>query len=275
MNAAQGTRILKEDALGRVERLEVARPGLRSPAVEERTIVCVRRVACGGRIPGSRWLARRLMARERRALLAIDGLPGVPRVLDDEELARHASPEREAPRRGDVLLRSWIAGTPLHRAQALPEDFFDHLDDLVLAMHARGVCHNDLHKEQNIVVGDDGYPCLVDFQLASRHPRASRLFVSRERDDLRHVEKHRRRYTRDGRGARGREPSRGRGHGLKRSRLAHWWRRVVKPVYLLVTRKLFDARDGEERRDSGGPWPIWTQALGPRRAAERPRSAAQ
>jgi serine/threonine protein kinase len=136
----------------------------------------------------------------------------------------------------------------------------------VHALHARGVCHNDLHKEQNVLVDPEGRPKLVDFQLASCHARRGRLFASRAREDLRHVEKHRRRYTRLGRGPQGGpEPSSGAGRDLRRSWLARTWRRLGKPVYVFVTRSLLRTRDGEERRPSSGPWPLWTEPIGRRR----------
>jgi RIO-like serine/threonine protein kinase len=250
----QAPLVLKRDALGRVERIEHAgRP-------------YARRVACGGRLPLSRWVARRLLARERAALRRLDGLEGVPRVVDDPALRGPGDPR-------DVLVRSWIEGEALPGAAALPADFFDRLDELVAAVHARGVCHNDLHKEPNVVVGRDGYPWLVDFQLASVHRGAGALFRSRCREDLRHVEKHRRRYTRLGRGPGG-EELRGAGRGLPRSWLARVWRRLGKPLYLLVTRGPWGGRDGaEQRRPSSGPWPAWTPPVGPRAAADQRMSS--
>ncbi|MFN0009715.1 MAG: serine/threonine protein kinase [Planctomycetota bacterium] len=237
MSGAHVDLVLKADALGRVERV-VAPDGS----------VRVRRVACGGTILGSRFVARRLLAREERALRLLEGLEGVPRLLE------------VAP---GILERSWIEGTPLSRTESLPQDFFDRLDDLVRALHARGVCHNDLHKEQNVLVAADGWPALLDFQLASIHRPGSRAGTSRARDDLRHVEKHRRRYTRDGRGPAGVPESRGAGHGIRRSTTALVWRRTVKPAYVFVTRKLLATRDGEPRRESTGPWPRWSPPLRP------------
>lgn len=230
---------LKADAFGRVEL--VRRDELRA----------TRRVACGSRLPGTRFIARRLLAREQRALVALEPLVGVPRALEHEQ-------------RAGVLVRSWIEGEALHRALSLPTDFFDRLDELVAELHARGVCHNDLHKEQNVIAGADGYPHLIDFQLASVHRRRGRLFESRVRDDLRHVQKHRRRYTRDGRGPAG-EEQRGRGHGVQRSLVARAWRRSGKPLYNWLTRRVLRTRDGEERRPSSGPWPRWDPPVGPRR----------
>jgi len=238
---------LKSDLLGSVELLGRG---------EERVI---RRLATGSRVPGSALLARHLLARERRSLGALEGLTGIPRVEDPAAWASLAHGRRAA----SVLLREYISGEPLHRARILPRNFFDLLDSLVLTLHEHGVCHNDLHKEQNILVQPDGRPALIDFQLSSVHGRRGGLFRSRVQDDLRHLQKHRRRYTRDGRGPAGEAEQHGAFHGLPRTGTSALWRRTGKPLYLLLTRGLLNTRDGEERRPSSGPWPEWTDALGP------------
>jgi len=238
MGDPESVAVLKRDALGRVERVE--REGERR----------VRRVACGGRLPLSALVARLLLARERRALQALAGLDGVPELERDP---------RWGGGRG-VLVRSYTEGRPLHEAERLPADFFEHLAALVQRLHARGVCHNDLHKEQNVLVRPDGRPALIDFQLASLHRRRGRAFASRAHDDLRHVDKHARRYLRPGRGpSDAAAPS---GPRPPRSLTARLWRRLVKPLYNLVTRRLLGTRDGEARRPSSGPWPSWGEPLG-------------
>ncbi len=244
MAEQQAITVLKRDQLGRVERVEGAHGA------------CVRRVASGSALPLSGLLARLFAGRERRALAALAGLEGVPRLVRD--------PALEAPRPDAVVLRSFIEGRALSRAEELPEDFFEHLDRLVAALHARGVCHNDLHKEQNILVGADGLPYLLDFQLASVHARRGALFASRVREDLRHVEKHRRRYTRLGRGPRGQSQA-GAGAAYRRSWIARAWKRGVKPLYEFASRRVLGTQDGEERRSENGPWPRWTPPLGARR----------
>lgn len=240
---------LKADALGRVERLDT------------RSGVLVRRVPAGGRIPGSAFVARRLARRERRALAALAGLDGVPRLVDAPDVARwHADgapPPSPATARA-CTLREFVDGEPLSRAASLPSDFFEHLAALVAAVHARGVCHNDLHKEQNVLVRCDGRPALVDFQLASVHVRRGRAFRVRVREDLRHVEKHRQRYVRRGRT----RAEAGLAPLPRRGLSSALWRRLAKPVYVAVTRGLLRTRDGEERRPSRGPWPEWTAPLG-------------
>jgi len=243
---------LKRDAFGRVELL--------AAGAERRT----RRVACGGRALGSRWLARRLLARERRALERLAGLPGVPELERDERWARAPFEGVGGGGGDDVLVRSWIEGQPLHAARSLPEDFFERLAELVGALHARGVCHNDLHKEQNVIAGADGWPYVIDFQLASTHAPGSRSLATRAREDLRHVEKHRRRYLRADGGPAAKAEQRATLPPLERSTLAWLWRRGGKPIYALVMRVL-GARDAPEpRRSASGPWPVWTAPRGPR-----------
>jgi serine/threonine protein kinase len=246
MGPPQVVRELKSDSFGRVELLD-GHAGL-----------VVRRVACGGRAPGSRVVARVLAQRERIALARLDGVPGVARLLQYADYAGATSEEGVPPTPADVLLRSWIEGVPLHAATRLPRDFFERLTDLVEALHARGVCHNDLHKEPNVLVTPDGYPALVDFQLASVHARGGRAFRARVREDLRHVTKHQRRYFLQG--ARPEDA----GPAARRGRVAAVWMRTGKPVYNFVTRRLLRTRDGEPRRPSAGPWPTWTAPVGPR-----------
>lgn len=215
-------RVLKRDVLGRVE------------IVRSRSLLAVRRLACGNGWPLTAMVARFLLRREVAALARLAGVVGVPRIL--------------AVSLGCAeLLRTYEAGEPLWAVDRLAEDFFDRLHDLVVQMHDRGVCHNDLHKENNILVGPAGEPSLVDFQLASVHAAASWLFCRRRTADLRYVEKHRRRY--DTRGASD--------AGHDRPRRA---RHLLKWLYNLVARRLLRLRGGEPRRPRGGPWPERTTA---------------
>jgi len=236
LEAPQEIRELKRDLLGRVELVRSARA------------LFVRRVAVA-RVPGVGLVARLLLARERRALQVLDGLPGV-------------APLVEPAARRDVLERGYVEGVPLCLAEELPRDFFERLEELVRALHARGVCHNDLHKEGNVLVGTDGRPALVDFQLASVHPRRGRTFAARAREDLRHVWKHRSFYL----AALG-EPDPLAGRRPQRGAVAELWRRFGKPLYRALTRPTWlRARlaSGEPRRGKHGPWPRWSAPVGPR-----------
>lgn len=221
-------RELKRDVFGRVELL-------RGPAG-----LCVRRVACGNGWPGTRWIARLLLRREVRALAILSGLCAVPQLLGGDSQA------------SGELLRSWCEGEPLWAARELPQDFFDRLRDLVLAMHLRHVCHNDLHKENNILVDREGHPHLVDFQLASVHSRGGWRFRRRSAEDLRHVEKHRRRY----------EPDASHDTPSVRPWSARLWQWIVKPAYNVITRRILGYERGEPRRPREGPWPVRTPPIG-------------
>ena len=227
-------RVLKRDTLGRIEVLLC--PECR----------VVRRVAASTPIVAT--AARLLLARERAALRVLEDIPGVPRVLD-------------GARRGE-LMRSWLPGVPLSTATELPLDFFDQLAELVSLLHERSVCHNDLHKEGNVLVGDDGYPALVDFQLASIHRRRGRTFATRAGEDMRQVAKHRVAYLRAIGGGDAAMPE-----ARRRSRTATLWRRLVKPIYNDITRSRLVRNwrsAGEPRRSADGPWPRWVAAVGPR-----------
>lgn len=231
------------------------------------------REARGSWIPGSRIVARHLLRRERRALRQLEHVSGVPHLRDD---LREGAFDEAFHRSGSILLRSWIPGTPLQDTTRLPLDFFDHLDRLLMSMHAAGICHNDLHKEQNLLLGEDGFPYLVDFQLSSMHGRDSRSFRSRCREDLRHAQKHRQRYLRhmEARpGGRTGDPSEtGAEAPIPRSWQARLWKRLVKPLYNATMRRMLRWSEDEERRPREGPWPIWTAPSGNREEASLPES---
>ena len=129
----------------------------------------------------SRPLARFLMARERRALERAGELGFTPTLLFA----------------GDgLLVRGWIDGLPLQVAQ--PHGDTAYFRDARIALrrlHRRGITHNDLAKQQNWMRGRDGLAYLIDFQLASRFRRRSKLFRIAAYEDVRHLLKHKRRYA--------------------------------------------------------------------------------
>jgi predicted Ser/Thr protein kinase len=242
--------LLKEDVFGRVELVEDANG--------ER---CARRTVStrGLLLP---FIGRLLLARERRALAALIGLDGTPALLE-------CRPGEDARR---VLRRGWIDGDPLWAATELPLDWFERAEELVVAVHGRGVRHNDLHKEQNLVVRCDGRPALLDFQLASVHADPSaRRARTRAAEDLRHIDKHRRRYLRAGHP----KTDADRAGRPRRSLLARAWRRFGKPIYRGLVRLVPALSEPEPRRLSTGPWPRWTAPLTDDQASDASTGAAQ
>ena len=159
-------RVLKKDLFGLVEAIDHGG----SQAVRRDT----RR---------SRWwlrtVSRRLAAREARALRALDATEIGPRLLSFD---------------GRVLIRTWLEGQPMQLARPRDPTYFSRALRLVGRLHRAGVVHNDLAKEPNWLVRPDGTPALLDFQIASVHPRRGRLFRLLAREDLRHLLKHKRTY---------------------------------------------------------------------------------
>jgi hypothetical protein len=103
-----------------------------------------------GRTPGwfGHLIAPMLLWREASALIALDELMGMPKLYHRPD------------RRG--LLMEYLPATPW--PQATPADpTYDRLDELVAAMHERGVAHCDLRGGGNILVGESGQPYIVDF----------------------------------------------------------------------------------------------------------------
>jgi tRNA A-37 threonylcarbamoyl transferase component Bud32 len=117
-----------------------------------------------GKTWAARLLGRRQVARERRALLRLADVAGVPRLLGETG-------------GGTGLLMTRMEGDPItawlarHPEAAGP--LFDRLARLVAVMHARGVVHNDLRKRDNILVRADGSPVLIDFNASVCLPLGS------------------------------------------------------------------------------------------------------
>jgi len=183
--------------------------------------------------PWCRWLARHLLRREARCLAHLDGIVGVPTLL---EVNRNR------------LARCYVEGSPLQEARPKDPDFFRKARRLLCQLHRAGVAHNDLAKEPNVLVGNRGQPAFVDFQLATISRQRGRWFRLLAYDDLRHLLKHKRTYCPDALTGRERQilaaPS-------VPSRL---WMRTGKPIYLFVTRQLlgWSDREGAGDRDHIG-----------------------
>lgn len=179
----------------------------------------------------ARPLARYLAQREAAALRAASDVGGVPRLIGFD---------------GRVLRRSYIDGTPMYEAAPRARNYFKLALRLLRRLHARGITHNDAAKEANWLCTPEGTPALVDFQLAYAPQRRTRLFRVLAREDLRHLLKHKRYYLPDALTARQRAL-------LDRPALsARMWRRLFKPLYHWVTRRLlgWPERAGPQERQA-------------------------
>jgi len=212
---------LKRDSFGEVRRVCVQLEDGVVDGVQRDTTLAVR--GMGG-------IARRLAAREARALHAVRHVTGVPRLVSWD---------------GRRLVRTWIPGVPMQASGGVDRPYFREALTLLRRLHAAGLVHNDLAKEPNWLVTPDGHPALVDFQLAMRPRHRGRLFRMLAHDDLRHLLKHKRTYCP------GHLTSRERAILARRSPLSAAWAVTVKPVYRFVTRRLLGWADREGAGDRG------------------------
>jgi len=212
---ASPSKLLKKDIFGRTD--------LVSSGID----LIVRRDARAAPL-AVRWIARKLLTREARALAVLDGTTGIPLLLHVDQ---------------DTLDRTYIDGLPMQDSKPTDPRYFRAAARLLRQLHRQNVVHNDLAKEPNLLVTAGERPAIIDFQLAWFAPRRGSLFRILAREDIRHLLKHKRTYC----------PQ----HLTRRERdilnnpsfLARLWMRTGKPVYLFVTRRILGWRDREGAGD--------------------------
>jgi len=69
-----------------------------------------------------------------------------------------------------AIARGYIDGRPLIPGEWVDDAFFPKLAWILEKMHEAGVAYVDLHKCENIIVGEDGLPNLIDFQISYQQP---------------------------------------------------------------------------------------------------------
>lgn len=137
------------------------------------------------------WIGKWLVGREVRFYRQVQDLPGVPKIL--------GQPSEFA------FAHQFVPGHNLQRHEFVPDDFFPALTRLIATLHQRGIAYVDLEKRENIIVGDDGKPYLIDFQISwqwpwrfGRHGWCARWLFNRfARADRYHLAKHIRRCRPD------------------------------------------------------------------------------
>ena len=173
-------------------------------------------------------VARHLFRRERHALTVARDLNVGPRLL---WAGRQA------------LVRGFIDGAALHLVKPAGDvAYFRSAKAALRRLHRAGVCHNDLAKEQNWLVGRDGCAYLTDFQLAACFQKRSRLFRIAAYEDLRHLLKHKRSYAPAALTPKERQIL------ARKSFVASLWLATGKKIYRAITRGLFNFTD----REGGG-----------------------
>ena len=62
-----------------------------------------------------------------------------------------------------AFVMEFVPGVPIERGETIPPSFFSDLDQVIKAIHSRGVVHMDLRHKGNILVSEKGEPFLIDF----------------------------------------------------------------------------------------------------------------
>ncbi len=99
-----------------------------------------------------KWLGRLIDGRERRFYRKLADLPNVPTVIG---------------RVGDTgFMHAYVEGRPLEKNKPVPDAFFAELLRLIDVLYVRGIAVVDTNKPENILLGNDGRPHLIDFQIS-------------------------------------------------------------------------------------------------------------
>jgi len=136
------------------------------------------------------WIGRALAAREARFLRLLADLETIPNNLGDVSSNGHRLP--------NAIARSYIDGEPMRVKAKINPHIFDELFELVQTMHKRHMAYVDLHKLENIIIGHNDRPYLIDFQvcfgLSARWPgngKVAKYCLSKLQEiDIYHLNKH-------------------------------------------------------------------------------------
>ncbi len=109
-----------------------------------------------------KWCGQWLARRERRMLQRLVDVPEIPQDAGDITVDGVPLPHAAA--------HVFVEGHPLARGEHVGDGFFPRLVEVLSDIHARDMALVDLNKRQNIIVGLDGRPYLIDFQISFMLP---------------------------------------------------------------------------------------------------------
>jgi len=187
------------------------------------------------------WIGRLLSRHEGRLYRTVGTVEGVPAFLG------YHGPTG--------LVHEYVAGRPLSKQDRPGDEFFPRLLALLNHIHARGVAYVDLEKRENILLGEDGTPHLIDFQISWHWPtnRGGTTALARfvlsilQQSDRYHLLKHWRRMRPDQLGSQAFAASCNPPFWIR------WHRAIFRPITLLRRRILtwLGARSSPHGRSPG------------------------
>ncbi len=205
---------LKSDAFGSIEQgIYINEKGNSIPAIKRNY----------SRNKFCRPLALYLANKEKKALtiLAKANHPSLPKLLNLNK---------------NFHIRSFIPGESMHRCpQKLSPAYFKRSKELLLTMRRFGVTNNDLAKEANWLITEEGLPAVTDFQLAISFKKNSKLLRIFAHEDLRHLLKHKRKYL----SVNAKEIQ----ILNNKTLMSKIYKNTFKRMYLIITRKILGWQD--------------------------------
>jgi hypothetical protein len=138
-----------------------------------------------------RWLGKISVKHEAGLYQLLNDVRGIPRYRGRVEKTG--------------FVHEFIPGHPLRKGDDVSDSFFDEFKGILQRLHSRHIAYVDLNKSENILLGDDGNPYLVDLQISyhakTKIPLFSQLsrFIARQlqTEDWYHYSKHKRRLRPD------------------------------------------------------------------------------
>lgn len=111
------------------------------------------------RVPAA-WIGKFLARREKKVFRLMGDQAGFPKWSGPVMVKGQELP--------NAVAHDWIDGDPFHPAMSVGGAFFPSLRNMLKALHAHDIAYIDMSKWGNILVGRDGHPYLIDYQIHFR-----------------------------------------------------------------------------------------------------------
>ena len=143
------------------------------------------------------WLGWILASGEHTIMKVMADEPTIARTFDVIEI--------EGKRVSHVAAHAFIEGHPLTPNDRVTDEFFPTLKEVLEKLHSRKIAYADMNKAEIVIVGDDGLPHLIDYQISFMLPKwwPGNWFGTRvllwvlQQSDMYHLMKHWIRYRPD------------------------------------------------------------------------------
>jgi RIO-like serine/threonine protein kinase len=148
---------------------------------QKKYVLKISRIKTPSLRPFFQFLLNWLGKREAKIYYYLQGTTGIPRLIDAYS---------------NWFIHEYIEGENLKNFRQVSDTFFDELLQIFHTIHQKGIVYVDSAKKDNILVGSDQKPYLIDFQISlffrtkKRKPtKIHKIFIQ---EDLYHIYKHKR-----------------------------------------------------------------------------------